>query len=116
MKIKFKTAIDRIRNSCCPICGQSNVDYGDSQMGNPAYQEASCQDCEARWQEFYILNDVEVDQFGRVINEIEDEGIGLIEKIPDIIETLLSQKKMLPAFIGIDGALDKLIAEKLKES
>lgn len=116
IEIEYKTVIDRVRNGLCPVCGQSNVDYsGDSEYGDPCYQDASCLDCESRWSEHYILNDVEIiETVDRDVNILN--SLGEVKHIPEILETLLTQKKMLPAFLGIDNELDRLITEKLKET
>jgi len=115
VEIEYITAIDRMRDGKCPVCGQSNVDYGDSEYGSSCYQEASCQDCSSWWAEHYTLNHIEIHETVDQEVNIKDGDCGYIEHLPEILNALLNQKKMLPAFIGIDKFLDDLIAEKLKE-
>ena len=118
IEIEYKTVIDRVRKGLCPVCGQSNVDYsGDSEYGDSCYQNASCQDCGSSWGEHYILNDIDIQETADPIEGVVIlNDLGNVRHIPEILETLLTQKKMLPAFLGIDNELDRLITEKLKET
>lgn len=53
-----------------------------------------------------------------VKGEIEIENnphLNIIGKWPEILDTVLSQKKVLPALLGIDDELDKIIAERLRQ-
>lgn len=117
INIDYQTMIDRVRDGKCPVCGQSNVDYpsGKNEWGDPCYQQANCMDCESIWNEHYILNDVSIEETVEQEVNIKDEELGWIRNIPEILKALLNNKKMLPAFIGLDTQLDKLIEEKLRE-
>lgn len=56
----------------------------------------------------------------KTLKEAEKKGMEDVDEqvvidFSKIIKHLLENKKMLPAFIGIDKNFDKIIAEKLKE-
>jgi hypothetical protein len=114
--IKYKTIIGRMRDSLCPVCGQPVEDGYDEVevMSSHVRQEASCSHCETKWREYYTLQGIEIEE--TVDMEVEIEGdLSDIENVPDILEAVLQNKKILPTLIGIDEMFDKLITEKLKE-
>lgn len=113
-KVIYKTAIDRMRDGHCPVCGQSNVEWGESHMGLPCCQGASCQDCGATWRESYTLTGIEIEEYPDPDMDMDIENdLSNIENIPEILEAILTQKRMLPALLGLDKEFDRLITERL---
>jgi len=114
---KYKTIIDRMRDSLCPVCGQSVDDgYGEITVGPKlVYQRVICHHCEAKWNEFYTLTGLEIEETVDVEFEIEDDDLSYVENVPEILAAVLNMKTMLPALMNIDESFDKLIEQKLKE-
>lgn len=113
----YKTALERIKNSNCPVCNGSNTEYKNPEiMNNTAVQAVSCSDCDSKWIEYYPLIGIEIYETG-----IEDFDFCLendltpIENILEVFQAILNQKEILPTLLGIDEGLDKIIYQKLKK-
>jgi len=125
----FSLGLSRIRDDKCPVCGGDDIKYDDEDSGDQV-ENWKCYSCHAYWTKYYDLTG-----YGNVGHDIpmtDDEGKTLppemipetvqikngeimdIEKWPEIVQAILTQKKVLPALVGIDTGLDKLIAERLK--
>lgn len=114
-RIKYDTALGRSKESRCPVCESLNIAQNGSGLYKNYYSlDCSCHECESEWKEFYILTGVDIYQTVDCEVEIEDD-LSNVENIPGILNTLLSQKKMLPVFLGIDPAFDEIIHKILKE-
>lgn len=116
-RIKYDTILERIKESHCPVCESLNI--MGNQNGSELYEnyyslDCSCHECESEWKEFYILTGVYIDQTVDCEVEIEDD-LSNVENIPGLLKALLSQKKMLPVFMGIDSVFDEIIHKRLKE-
>lgn len=133
-KIDFSLAMERIRNDKCPVCDGSDLKFEN--IDNGGFQNIECR-CGVYWTLYHTLSG-----FGNLCYEISDTvtrspeadeeetdvenityqeigikdnpNLNIISKWPEILQAVLGMKKMLPALIGIDPELDKLIAERLK--
>ena len=85
-------------------------------MSNSVKQEASCNDCNSKWSECYSLTGVEIYETGIEDFDLNIENdLSSIENIPEILQAIFDNKSILPTLLGIDGELDRIISEKLKE-
>lgn len=48
----------------CPFCGSEQIEYGDSEFGSEARQEADCLDCNASWSDQYALTGIVIHNTG----------------------------------------------------
>jgi len=119
MKIEYMTIMNRIRDNKCPVCGKDNVSYDSIDISLPhCSQKATCDNCDTEWKEFYLMHGIEITDiaYKYTIKEIEIRNdLSDVENIPEILGAILNMKKVLPALIGIDSELDKIIAERLKK-
>lgn len=104
--IDFSLALKRFRSGKCPVCGDK-LHYSQERITG-----MYCRSCDAHW---LVDGDITLD-----IKDGNDEEVELvndlkgIEHVPEILQAVLSLKKMLPVLIGIDDRFDALIAERLK--
>jgi hypothetical protein len=121
--VDFSLAMERIRDDKCPVCGGDNLMYDNIASGGS--QNIEC-NCGAHWTLFHTLAG-----FGNLNYEVQVEGtakclmefgeieiknnphLNMIDHWPEILDTIFSQKKILPALLGIDNELDKIIAKRL---
>ena len=119
--LDFSLGLQRIRENKCPVCG--NADIHSHNLSH--LENMNCYFCKAFWTVHYKLTGY--GNMGHDSHNAEDvmdvmdetvrvkKNISAIDKWPEIIQAVLEQKKMLPALLGIDDELDKLIAERLKD-
>jgi len=114
--LDFSLGLQRIREDKCPVCGSSDITHGE-------YENIQCYVCNSVWTLYHELTgygNMGYDEIEAVNGVMErtirvKNNISAIDKWPEIILAVLEQKKMLPALLGIDDELDKLIAERLKD-
>ena len=59
----------------CPICGSDNISGRSVQIdGNDAWQDVSCFECEAEWEDLYQLMGVTIVSFGKLESEVSLGG------------------------------------------
>ncbi len=109
MKLEYMTALNQMRKDHCPICESDDTafDPDDSDI-------SICLECKAFWKGYSGLSFCIWDKNSEEVEILND--FGCIEKLPEILNTLLNDKEILPIFMGIDPVFDKLIAERLKEN
>lgn len=102
-KVDLSLALKRFYENRCPACGSQRV-----------HQYFSCKKCGSKWSfhETVLSLDIQ-DNIGEKFPLNGD--LKGIENLPQILFTLLDNKKILPAFIGIDEHFDELIQERLNK-
>lgn len=109
MKLEYSLVMKRYKEGKCPVCGKKNtVNWVTS------HEWFRCKDCGSHW--FAVHETISLgikDKSNRGL-EIENDMFS-VSHIPEILLSVLSQKKILPVLLGIDDELDKFIAERLKK-
>jgi hypothetical protein len=125
--INYMEGLKAIRDGKCPVCGSDLVNREKTiNINDRNYSReiiVNCLDCRAFWTLHYDFTG-----YGEIGIDTEDGYGDRFKKVakirnnlptrllwPEILQAVLSQKKMLPALLGIDDKLDKIIAERLKK-
>ena len=103
--IDFCLAMKRVRSGKCPVCGRKQY---KSLIIQNHIKTVACHKCGSAGYQFYGLSGFEI------FDGSHKGEKRVIINISEILQAVLSQKKILPALIGIDEGLDVLIAERLK--
>ena len=119
---RYEKVLEHVRNSECPICGsQDDISYQDiNVMSNHVSQGASCGSCDSEWTEYYTASGIEIYTLRGIKidptkKDLIEDDLSDLENPFEILQAVLKMKKILPALIGIDDELDRIISERLKK-